>query len=52
MRASRVRHTLVATNIRDPQDVPNMSTQNPCLLGHVSGGFTYIDKDLKRALSM
>ena len=43
---------LVATSIRHPQDVPNTSTQNPCLLEDASGGFTYIDKDLARALSM
>ena len=46
------RPTLVATSIRHPQDTSNTSTQNPWPLGDVSGGFTYIDKDLARALSM
>ena len=52
MRASQGSPTLVATNIRHRQDASNASTQNPCLLGDVSGSFTYIDKDLARALSM
>ena len=51
MRASQGRPTLVATSIGHPQDAYNMSTQNLCPLD-VSGGFTYIDKDLARALSM
>ena len=46
------RPTLVATSIRHPQDTSNTSTQNPWPLGDVSGGFTYIDKDLARALPM
>ena len=51
MRASQGRPTLVDNSIRHPQDTSNTSTQNPCPLGDVSGGFTYIDKDLGRALS-
>ena len=43
VRASQGHPRLLATSIRHPQDALNTSAQNPCPLGDVSVGFTYID---------